>query len=686
MTMTFTLNSLPEQPKSAPLTIARLAGARRMAVWGIALLFTLFIVQWSERNGRLAQDVTYDDVGYFNDGVEKQRAFDRNGVAGLTTVLVHNPPHSTFSTALAMASFEFLGVNDWAPYVFNVFVLAAYLFFCSRSFGDLPSTAFYCLLIFCLTIPFALFAIHDFRPDFAGALATTAFVWFGLAAALGAEEEARANTIWAGILLGAALWIKPSVFAYTLVMALLVGAAIAASGWLPGWQKRRFKDSLLLGLTFGVVGVVVAAPYYVVNGRQTFDYFITNTRGANADTYTIHAPLLEILRTFTVDGNPALLIGRYLWLLLACAAAGLVWAFRSRHFRICLQIAGLLAAAAVSLAIFVYGRQNSMYLAFFYQIPVLAAALAALSPIIRASRRASLIAPVLLLLALTPFFLTPRARYWTPAPEANPDHGWNRKLVSAIVADSGYQPSEDTDIKLPVPVFVTFAGSVGSESMKWIAVKEQLPFVFSDLLLSGEVSKQLSAAGQSAYVVVSTPTAQSVYTQLPSSETFARVLAQLRGDPNFREVKVTTEAEPPYRLFRNLATAVQFNSGSTLLIGWPTTGFKDIEGPYPQWELPKVRWGTFPRSTVTVTMPQTAAGLLRFTATAPAGATVQIKVNGEAVGQHVQQVGRPETAEVPLLLHTGENVISLDYRFPDGPQPPGTLAFLYRSFELDTQR
>ncbi len=210
--------------------------------------------------------------------------------------------------------------------------------------------------------------------------------------------------------------------------------------------------------------------------------------------------------------------------------------------------------------------------------------------------------------------------------------------------------------------------------------------MFSDALMSNDLSEQLRLARASAYVVVSTQEARSVYTALPSSETYTAVLGQIRSDPGFREVKVTSESAAPYRLFKNTTWAGQLAGNAPLAIDWPTTGLKAIEGPYPQWNLPKVRWGVFPGSSVVVTLPAAATGNLRFTATAPAGASVKIRINGEPAGEHLQQVARPEAAEIPLAFRAGENVITLDYSFPDQTPPPGTLAFLYREFQLTTGR
>ena len=102
----------------APFASCRLPRARRLGVWALAVVFTLLAVHWSERNGRLAQDSTYDDVGYMADAVNRLQTLDTGGVAALTGDLAHHPPHSPFSTLLALTSFETLGLSDWPPYVF----------------------------------------------------------------------------------------------------------------------------------------------------------------------------------------------------------------------------------------------------------------------------------------------------------------------------------------------------------------------------------------------------------------------------------------------------------------------------------------------------------------------------------------------------------------------------------------
>lgn len=678
-----TTAALPPEANPDPFAARRWSLARRIGVWVLAAGFTLLVVHWSARNGRLAQDATYDDVGYMEDAVVRLRILDAGGVTALMGDLVHHAPHSPFSTLLALASFEFLGLYDWAPYVFNGFVLAAFLFFCARILRPLPGLAFACILGFCLTIPLAFRTVHDFRPDSACALATAAFVWFGFLAVLGRNEREEDSSVTsAGLLLGAALWTKPPVFAHTVAIALVVGACIAGSALLAPFRARGLRRSVLLAVRFGVVGLLTAAPYYLVNGRQTLSYFWANTHGSDAHIWNFQGSTWSILRAFTVDGAEALFVGRYLWVLLACVVAGLGWAVARRRYDVLWMVGGVAGVSAVSLTIFVAGRHNSEYFGLFYELLLLAAALSALSAMICEHRRATVaLGPALLLLGLTPPVATPQAPFWQPAAEADPVQGWNRKIVLALAEDAGIQPGTGANVA-PIPVFVCFTGFVGSNSMHWLSLKERLPFVFTDLLASGDPAAQLRAAQTAAYVVVSTPNAQSVFSYLPSAAAFPAVLASLLGDPEFQEIKLGATTAPPYRLFRHTAVADQLSQRGELTIDWPVTGFLPVEGPYPQWQLPKVRWSVLPRSTVTVTVPQAGNGHLRFIASGPAGASVKITLDDQPIGEHVQKTAGAESSEAVLPFHAGKNVVAMDYQLPQADSPAGGRAFLFRDFEL----
>jgi hypothetical protein len=139
------------------------------------LVYTVLVLQWSLRTGRLAGDSVADDVGYLVDGVKRLNVLDQHGVGAFWSSLHVDPPHSLWSTTLALIGFALFGVNDWSPYVLNG-SLVLILFFAGYSFfGSSHPINKILILATIPMMPLALTAVHEFRPDFAVGLFTALF-------------------------------------------------------------------------------------------------------------------------------------------------------------------------------------------------------------------------------------------------------------------------------------------------------------------------------------------------------------------------------------------------------------------------------------------------------------------------------------------------------------------------------
>src|SRR5689334_4706711 len=84
----------------------------------LSALFTMIMVNYSLRYGRLAVGPTDDDCNYMVDALQRlnilfhsPKQFAHN--------LIQFPPHSPFSSALAIVAFLVFGLHQWAPYVAN---------------------------------------------------------------------------------------------------------------------------------------------------------------------------------------------------------------------------------------------------------------------------------------------------------------------------------------------------------------------------------------------------------------------------------------------------------------------------------------------------------------------------------------------------------------------------------------
>ena len=105
---------------SAPGSCSRRGRALAWIACAVAAaLFTLVMVQHAMRHGRLLLPPSYDDVTYFLDGLERLDRLHNDGLRGLIAMHTADPPHSPFSTYLAMGAFAVAGPREWAPYAAN---------------------------------------------------------------------------------------------------------------------------------------------------------------------------------------------------------------------------------------------------------------------------------------------------------------------------------------------------------------------------------------------------------------------------------------------------------------------------------------------------------------------------------------------------------------------------------------
>src|SRR5687768_5437288 len=115
---------LRRPPPNLPGRPVRQSRALRMGVCAaLAVLFTLVILRYSFRHGRLLLFPTFDDVGYFSEGVERLQILYDEGFRGLLGNYRHVAPHSPYSVYLAMLAFMVFGIHDWAPYAANALLL-----------------------------------------------------------------------------------------------------------------------------------------------------------------------------------------------------------------------------------------------------------------------------------------------------------------------------------------------------------------------------------------------------------------------------------------------------------------------------------------------------------------------------------------------------------------------------------
>lgn len=593
-----------------------------------ALACSLVYLRTSEATGRLSQDLTYDDVSYVLDAARRlDVAFD-SGLVPFLRTFVSDPPHSPFSTALAVVGLAVFGYRDWAAYAANALILVGVSLFLLRFFASERRWVAGLFVLTYLTSPIAFRSITDFRPDLALGFVTAAFVLLFLDAAIHARPR---RMIAAGVAFGLALLVKPSFVAHTVAMGMgVVGLYL---GLL--WSRRtRPIAPREVALAFAL-GLAVAVPYYAANGRSILQYFWSNTRGDEAHLWSFAAgeSPLTLLYRYTFDRTyPAFtLVGRHVTLFAIASALGMAYLAARRRWLDLAVPAGLVLAALGSAAVLVVGRHDNEFFSATFHSLLMLAAFVAVSLVVDGlgSRGRAAVTGALAVAAAAAVAASSGSYAWYVPPEVARGASWNDALVDAIRSDSRGRGITETGMR-DLDVFVTAAGPVNAIVLEWTARKARLPATFRDLHRTGSESALVDAAAAAEYVVVPNPSTAAIARFLPSAALQRKILEAIRGDRRFERVPVGVGRDVDrYFLF---AHAGALDEAGTPVVSFPggsiesVDGFLDEEGPYPSWKLPRVRWLSRPTArvcaagvrpggdlTVSASLRPAVAGVLRVT-------------------------------------------------------------------------
>ncbi|MBV9489520.1 MAG: hypothetical protein JO015_05845 [Verrucomicrobia bacterium] len=533
---------LGADPAADKTVLARPAAARSIfrAEFGWLLLaflltagITAAVVQWSLRNGRLAIDPTYDDVGYLIDGLKRTQIFDQGGVQAVVRSLVQEPPHSPWSTLVALVAFIFFGFQEFSPYVCNGVPL---LLLFGVSFCLIPARFWgvRCLaLTFLLSLPLTYCAVIEFRPDFAVALFTASFSLLAvfLAAEYDGKRIAWPSIVAYGLLAGLAFITKPTFVLHT---ACLTIASVLVAGVILALRSQKVTVVTCLIALAGALGTLsVSAWYYASSWTHILDYIHTNTgSGPDAALWRIPGGLVGALRMHFQGLIGGLLAsGRYEILVLTVAALlFLIW--RRCWSDLCV-VAGGLALGGLSLAIMVYSQVSNLFFGMTWQLIAIFLAVYSMRVLFaKASQAAVFAVGGLLHLVLASYTGLGVNTAAVISPDTRQPYSINERVNRAINDDAHKFGAPAR----PCRVFVTFAGFVSSSSQLWLALKEHLPLTFSDAHRVADLSTQLAAAGQADYVEVASAGAGWMFSWLPASRLQPEILAHLRADGRFREL------------------------------------------------------------------------------------------------------------------------------------------------------
>jgi hypothetical protein len=633
----------------------------------ISAAFTAIVIRYTMLYGKLVVHPFYDDVSYFFDALLKLRAFYAEGLPGVYRAIVREPPHSIFSTLLAMGSYVVFGARDWAPYAGDGLIILAMAGFVSWMARGLALWQRVALVVFVLTVPISAKAVYEFRPDIASALCA------GAGATMLVSQPFTASSwryrVGASALFGLSMLIKTPTFPLTIFAfaAALGMASIADFALLP--QRPALSKIAVAWLQCGVIALLVPLPVYLLQPGEIVHYIYDSVFGQHNQMWRSPGTRIWHLLYYSIGEGGMDMLSRHLYLLLAIVAAGFALSVIFRRGDVLIRLVCFMAVtmAAYAMPAIISIKQEFFgstfdFLLIFTTVYVLAWIARELQ---FKGSQAVIVVVMLAGLAVTHF---PPVLYIP---------GGANSIARRRVVDQLYAALRGQGVGRGPRVFMTTTGFVNPSVFDYLSLKQGLPpFNFSEVSFSPDLKDYAAEIEQADFVIASEQGNSEAYGGFIASGNIQdQTLALVWDSGEFEEVAAFPTLNPKrYFLFKRIPP----------FAGWEALGgMGPLEGPYPDWMLPQVRWGYGPKSELAITVEHAGDYQIKAWARgAVAGLEMRIDMDGHEIGRHAFVNDRDfERFWFAFRLQRGRHQVELVYsNWMRNANKP--MAVLFKSMQL----
>jgi hypothetical protein len=497
----------------------------QMGFWGrfglysvITVLFTIVLVNYSLRHGRLAIGPIDDDAVYLVDALQRLDILHRSLKQFFLNLLSY-PPHSPFSSILAVVSFATLGTHQWAPYLANGVIVLGILLAVDYFLTGRPWWTKAAGILFALSFPFTANCVTEFRPDCAVGVATGVGLVLLLRTSPFAATKRQALAV--GVFATAALLIKPSFAAFTLIV---FGVTWLTSAFLvheipTNLARRSWLRTLFY---YALPCLALALPYYLL-APKIVQYIINNAFGKYHAEWALKGSLLAVLRFYWDGSGGEMMLGRHRYIVLALGLAALIFE-GSRIRRSWRFVTGYLVILAIAYAIPTSTRMNNPFIAADADVLTLFAGVLLLARILNDDRQ--LAARIVTVAAL---FLSVGFFQWPP-PYHNKDD--ERAETLTQLGQQIYTTIRDYPGSRNARVFFTAPGPVDDMLLRYNALINGRNFLCPNLHVITDLDAYRTEINRADFVVASEPNSGAVYEFLSGSAMQAPALEMARANPN----------------------------------------------------------------------------------------------------------------------------------------------------------
>jgi hypothetical protein len=640
-----------------------------------AIVFSAIQIRYSLDRGRLATTPIFDDVSYCCDGMDRLDALYSHGVRGFIRQYRAHAPHSPFSSVAAMLGYAVFGFKDWAPYLINSVLVFALLLSCSRLIGGVGLWHQVALCLLVLTLPLSADMVLDFRPNFAWGLATSMAVLMPLRRSLcGATLFYRLS---AGTWLAVALLCKTSAFPMTLITVGFAWFLAAICDRMLWGKQATFQAFLTVWILMLAPVVLFALPHYLIAARGIITYIYDILYGRDKEVTS--GSVGFHFRYYLTGEAGEYVLGNHFYLLIALICAGAIMltkmAAKSHAMRdpLCRAIAlGMVTAVAFIIPTINPVKANVFGIEF--QLLLVLGSVLSLRTMIHGNvgARGKQIGSALLLMATVAgimLFKFPAA--W--GGSSDDATLTTRRIVHEVQSlVMNRTPAHGT-------VFVTSAGQVSAFGVKYLARQQGRFLTTNSLERSDDISAYSSAIDQADCVVAAEPGVPEFYNFLAGTRILRQTLNLVSHRADFElSGRVVSETGARMFIFNRWSPFCGFDFAENL---------NPQEGPYAQWNLPIVRWGTGQQTRLHFSA--VAAGTYRLSLVAQVwmdGQSLTYLVDGNPIAGRKDEFvnGKLKTVELSFPISAGPHEIVLKYATTP-PPPPMEFAghsLLYRQLRL----
>jgi len=652
-------------PASRPL-------GRWLALGILAALFTIVQIRFSQDRGRLARTPGYDDVSYFVDALGRLDAIYAHGWFSLIPNYLHPPPHSPFSTYVALASYLIFGIKDWAPYVLNGGLVLALLWSTDYLMRGARRWHRVAAALLVLSVPLSANMVLEFRPDLACGLAAAMAVILPLRTSL-------VNASWryrlaAGGWFAAALLCKPPVFPLTVLTVGMAWLLAALCDRADLGRQASFKRIAAAWFQCALPVLVLALPHYLADWHTIVNYIYVNVAGENQQFWRIPGGRWVQTQYFLTGVGGLFMYGSHLYIVAAVLLLGLIASVlmpgAARHRR--LRAASLAIITLIAYLVPVVNPAKNPFFASEFDLLLLLGAVLVLRMLVTPNvarpnggwGAAVLSAAALFALAMGHF----PAEWGMPSGEETFNINRVVRSIQRIVYDNSSPQAR---------VYLTSSGWPNRSTLQYLIRQEGKQVQAWDTELVGDPQLYRAQFDGSDIVVAAEGGVAEFASWLPSYKILDQTLQMIRGDPDFQQIgAVPSQTGKRFFVFARPPRFGPWEGAENLSF---------LEGPYPQWNLPAVRWGLYPSLILHVSAASAGSYRLAANARAPMdGQQITVMLDGALMGEHQFTAGVFESIDVPMHLTAGDHQIALKFSKSVTPssRDSRSLAVLFDRLQL----